>query len=192
MPERSFGRTVRYRRTKLGLSQSQLADLVGRSPSTVRSWESDRSTPNEPKVLFTLAAILGIDERTLFDKAGVERPAIVETSPTIEQALATLAPPTGTTPEPEPRRMPRTETAREPETQAAVAEPGRATTTLTAVPVQELSYVEDPVQRQVYRVRTLAALVALVAMAIALIWAVSQGLDGLGRWWSDLFSQFRL
>jgi transcriptional regulator with XRE-family HTH domain len=33
MPERSFGRTVRYRRTKLGLSQAKLAELVGRSAS---------------------------------------------------------------------------------------------------------------------------------------------------------------
>ena len=31
MPERSFGRTIRYRRTKLGISQAKLGDLVGRS-----------------------------------------------------------------------------------------------------------------------------------------------------------------
>lgn len=66
--------------------------MVGRSPATVRSWESDKSTPNDPAVLSVLSAVIGIDERTLFEKAGVERPVYVETSPTIEEALASLAP----------------------------------------------------------------------------------------------------
>lgn len=90
MPERSFGRTVRYRRTKLGLSQAKLAELVGRSTATIRSWERDQSRPNDPNTLASLAAILGVDERHLFDKADVERP-VAETSPTVEQALATLS-----------------------------------------------------------------------------------------------------
>jgi transcriptional regulator with XRE-family HTH domain len=93
MPERSFGRTVRYRRTKLGLSQAQLAELVGRSAATVRAWERDKSRPNDAKVLSALAAILGVSERQLFEKAEVEQPAPAEeTSPTVEQALATLGP----------------------------------------------------------------------------------------------------
>jgi transcriptional regulator with XRE-family HTH domain len=91
MPERTFGRTVRYRRTKLGLSQTKLAELVGRSTTTVRSWERDRSTPNDASVLFALAAVLGLDDRTLFDKAGMPMPDR-ELSPTVEQALASLAP----------------------------------------------------------------------------------------------------
>src|SRR5918996_1767355 len=91
MPERSFGRTIRFRRTKLGLSQSKLGELVGRSPGTIRSWERDDSTPNDPEVLMALAAVLGVEQRTLFEKAGVNRPEI-ETSPTFEQELATLRP----------------------------------------------------------------------------------------------------
>lgn len=91
MPERSFGRTVRYRRTKLGLSQAKLGELVGRSASTIRSWERDKSHPNETKVLTALSAILGVDERSLFEKAGQEPPE-VEDSPTIEQELASLRP----------------------------------------------------------------------------------------------------
>ncbi|HXV72656.1 MAG TPA: helix-turn-helix domain-containing protein, partial [Acidimicrobiia bacterium] len=93
MPERSFGRTVRYRRTKLGLSQSKLGELVGRSTATIRSWEKDDSRPTDPDVLATLAAILGVSERQLFDKAEVDRPQEVDDSPTVEQALATLRPP---------------------------------------------------------------------------------------------------
>lgn len=93
MPERSFGRTVRFRRTKLGLSQAKLGELVGRSPSTVRSWERDRSMPTETAVLHALSAVLGVDERTLFEKAGQEAPSDQEISPTLEQALASLASP---------------------------------------------------------------------------------------------------
>ena len=94
MARQSFGRTVRYRRTKLGLSQTRLAELVGRSPGTIRSWEAERSIPRDPAVLTTLAAILGVDEALLFERAGVERPAgpALETTPTLEQALASISP----------------------------------------------------------------------------------------------------
>jgi transcriptional regulator with XRE-family HTH domain len=107
MPERSFGRTVRYRRTKLGLSQSKLAELVGRSTPTIRSWERDQSRPSDPKVVAALAAVLDIDENQLFDKVDVERPE-VETSPTVEEALATLSASgaVATAPEPEPESEP--------------------------------------------------------------------------------------
>jgi transcriptional regulator with XRE-family HTH domain len=91
MPERSFGRTVRYRRTKIGLSQAQLGELVGRSASSIRSWERDLSTPTDPSVITALSAILDIDVRALYDKAGVPVPA-EETHPTVEEALASLAP----------------------------------------------------------------------------------------------------
>jgi transcriptional regulator with XRE-family HTH domain len=90
MPDRTFGRTVRYRRTKLGLSQAKLGELVGRSASTIRSWERDKSAPTETGVLRALAAILGVDEKLLFEKAGQELPPHDETSPTVEEALASL------------------------------------------------------------------------------------------------------
>lgn len=91
MPERSFGRSVRYRRTKLGLSQAQLGELVGRSASSIRSWERDVSIPTDPSVIIALAAILDLDEQALFEKAGVDVPT-VESQPTVEEALASLAP----------------------------------------------------------------------------------------------------
>jgi transcriptional regulator with XRE-family HTH domain len=202
MPERSFGRTVRYRRTKLGLSQARLADLVGRSPSTIRSWESDRSTPNDPSILFTLSAILGTDERLLFDKAGVEMPIVMETSPTMEQALASLAPePDSESDAPARSSEGDAEPAVVPDPSAALRqlqpltdpEPTTSTvTTLVAVPASELSYVEDPAQRQMYRVRTLASVVGLVALAVTLLWAAGEGLQSLGEWWSEFFSGLRL
>jgi len=89
MPERSFGRTIRYRRTKLGLSQAKLGELVGRSASTIRAWERDSSLPNDGVVIAALAAVLAVDRRSLFEKAGLEFP-IEETSPTLEEAFASL------------------------------------------------------------------------------------------------------
>lgn len=102
MPERSFGRTVRYRRTKLGISQARLGQLIGRSPATIRSWEADKSLPNDPHVIPVLAAVIGIDAKSLYLKAGIEPPVVEETSPTIEEALASLAPETPDALEPSP------------------------------------------------------------------------------------------
>ena len=205
MPERSFGRTVRYRRTKLGLSQAKLAELVGRSTATVRAWERDKSRPNDPKVLEALAAILGVDERQLFDKAEVETPLFEENSPTVEQALATLAPP-------EPRRTTPAHVA-EPvaveDLSPAPEQPLRHLVGVTAAPayvappdpfvqtvptpsVIDTSYMEDESQRQMYRVRSLATLVAFVALVVAFIWAAGEGLGALGDWWDSFFGNLRL
>lgn len=87
----SFGRSIRYRRTKLGLSQTRLGELVGRSSAAVRSWERDASIPTDVSVLQALSAVLGIDKDVLFEKAGVGVPA-VETSPTVEEVLGSLTP----------------------------------------------------------------------------------------------------
>lgn len=91
MPEMSFGRSVRYRRTKLGLSQARLGELVGRSSAAVRSWEKEASTPTDRNVLRALSAILGMEEEVIFEKAGVDLP-LFETSPTVEEELGSLAP----------------------------------------------------------------------------------------------------
>lgn len=97
MPERSFGRTIRYRRTKLGLSQAKLGELVGRSASTIRAWERDSSLPNDESVITALSAVLAVDRQSLFEKAGLEVP-LEENSPTLEEAFASL----GTEPRPSP------------------------------------------------------------------------------------------
>jgi hypothetical protein len=54
------------------------------------------------------------------------------------------------------------------------------------------SYIEDRSQRQLYRVRTLATMVALVALVVAFIWALGEGLGALGEWWDGFFGQLRL
>lgn len=237
MPERTFGRTVRYRRTKLGLSQAKLGELVGRSATTVRSWERDQTQPNDAAVLTALSAVLGVDERTMFEKAGQTIPE-VETSPTMEQELATLRPSPGESSdsllteedgdpvadvastagaegdrdlavetEEEPNRPTDEHKVDEPEedgdsiaasngsTSSApgyVAPPAPYQTTTAFPPVYEPSYMEDRTQRQLYRVRNLATIVALVALGIALLWAMTESLGALGEWWDQFFGNLRL
>ncbi len=193
MPERSFGRLVRYRRTKAGLSQAQLGELVGRSTATIRSWERDQSKPNDPKVLSALAAILAVSERQLYEKAEVEQPEMVEeSSPTIEQALAELRPPDAEA------AVAQSVAAAEPQRSsvatapAFVAPPERYVTTPVSPTTSELSYVEDASQRQLYRVRTLATVVAVVALVVAFVWALGEGLGALGDWWNEFFGNLRL
>lgn len=268
MPERSFGRTVRYRRTKLGLSQAKLGELVGRSTTTIRSWERDKSRPNDAKVLSALAAILGVDERQLFEKAGVERSAVVEANPTVEEALATLSvrddspEPVETVPEPgepvaeesdesegdesgdvesivfpepeseqiddekrpapRPISVPQTppppvpvarqlavafqgddtvddgsswdiDAAPEDSGKAAYVAPPEPFVQTPLIPtLADVSYIEDQSQRQLYRVRSLATVVAFVALVVAFVWAAGEGLGALGDWWDDFFGNLRL
>lgn len=231
MPERTFGRTVRYRRNKLGMSHAQLAELVGRSTSTIRSWERDKSRPNDPQVVATLAAILGVDERQLFEKADVEPVETFEISPTIEEALASLSieeAPSGdeetrpvSDPVAEPAPLPITvheykldlvelkdhdqgfgsteaELVRERALVGAVDAPGFVAppdpyvqTPLTPS-LTDASYMEDNSQRQLYRVRNLATLVAVVALIVTFIWALGEGIGALGDWWDDFFGNLRL
>jgi len=213
---------VRYRRTKLGLSQSKLGELVGRSTATVRSWERDDSRPTDPDVLATLAAILGVSERQLFDKAEVEVPDQMDDSPTVEQALATLRPPESAASKERHSGEPRVsvvaaDTAavaddgavigrqaafsrddgmraqeRPPTTPAYAAPPDPFVRTPATPSLADASYMEDQSQRQMYRVRTLATMVALVALVVALIWAVQEGFGALDAWWDEFFGNLRL
>lgn len=255
MPERSFGRTVRYRRTRIGLSQAQLGELVGRSASSIRSWERDVSTPTDPSVLNALSAILDIDGRALFDKAGVLTPA-EEARPTVEESLASLASlpleepieetidpdpliastaavaavearldadseleaevhehlppepesddalveepepaidtfylPPEPAPQPEPVGAVQMSSSSEP---AYVSPPEPYLITAPTPPVVEPSYMEDDSQRQMYRVRNLATVVLVVALAILLLWSLSNALDAVGAWWEEFTNTLRL
>ena len=198
MPEWTFGRTIRSRRTKLGLSQTKLGELVGRSPTTVRSWERDKSQPKDAAVITALSAVLGVDERAMFEKAGQKMP-LVEDSPTVEQALATLSPNAvvetddeiGDLKDDSVSDSPRTELeVAAPMTHLAPSEPQVITT--TTHPVHEPPYMDDRMQRQLYRVRSLATIVILVALGIAFLWALTQSLDALGTWWDEFFGSLRL
>ena len=202
MSETTFGRTIRSQRTKLGLSQTRVGELVGRSVSTVRSWERDKSRPNDPGVITALSAVLGIDESVLFERAGLELP-VVEDSPTVEQALATLNPEAVVeNSEPadlenersdiddEPVSQPPLDTSAPVPAYVAPAEPYVITTAIP--PPHEPSYMEDRTQRQLYRVRNLATIVILVSLGIAFLWALTQSFDAFVTWWDEFFGSLRL
>ncbi len=220
-PEMSFGRSVRYRRTKLGLSQTRLGELVGRSAAAVRSWERDSSIPSDPSVLEALSAVLGIEQQVLFDKAGLDAPA-VETSPTVEEALGTLTP---TTPSPAVEQdqgdaeisvdESRSWSYREDPSDELISvgftpipphgdvyatrgDPAFSSPvdpfvlTVPAPPTIEPSYMDDESQRQMYRIRNLSTLVLAVALIVLLFWALGNGWEELNTWWDDFFGQLRL
>ena len=86
-----FGKLVGEHRDRLGLSSSRVAELVGRAPGTVRSWERGRSVPDDPVVVSSLAAVLGIDEQELFVAAGLEPPGPA-TPFSLEETLSSIAP----------------------------------------------------------------------------------------------------
>jgi transcriptional regulator with XRE-family HTH domain len=69
----TFATLVEQGRAATGLSYQRIADLVGRAPSTIRSWERGRSEPNDPEVVAALAAVLDISEDTLLESVGLTR-----------------------------------------------------------------------------------------------------------------------
>ena len=68
----SFGAFVRRAREQAGLTQSRLAQLIGKSPTTIRSWEHGRTHPADPGAVTAMAAVLGLDENELLGQAGFE------------------------------------------------------------------------------------------------------------------------
>ena len=86
----SFGDIVRRGREEAGLSQSRLASLIGKSPTTIRAWEHGRTNPADPQAVAALAAVLGIDETELLGQAGFEAP-VARPRPSARQELTNLA-----------------------------------------------------------------------------------------------------
>lgn len=70
----AFGTEVKTRRVALGMSQARLAELVGRSTSTVRSWERGKTEPS-PDALDALTAVLDINSHD--DETAMGMPAVV-------------------------------------------------------------------------------------------------------------------
>jgi len=86
----SFGDLVRRGREEAGLSQSRLALLIGKSPTTIRAWEHGRTNPADPASVAALAAVLGLNEAELLGRAGFEVP-VARTRPSARQELSNLA-----------------------------------------------------------------------------------------------------
>ncbi len=177
------------------MSQARLGELVGRSAGTIRAWERGSSLPADPAVVTALAAALDLDEADLFRSSGLEPPADAP-APTIEQALQTIAPkgdedvaaagadeaaepPPSPSPSPEPEPVGaspmrgRRIRQRKPPPVAVPAAP------LGWQPV-EPSYLEDPEQKLVYRLRWLYTLAGLLVLVIVLVWASGRMLEAVG------------
>lgn len=73
------------------MSPHRVAELIGRASGTVRAWERGRTVPSDPVVVSSLAAVLAINEETLFRAANLNPPDRHQPL-TIEQELATIAP----------------------------------------------------------------------------------------------------
>ncbi len=52
---------IRDRRQQLGLTQAQLAERIGRAPSTIGSWETGRSRPGDEATVAALRRVLDLD-----------------------------------------------------------------------------------------------------------------------------------
>lgn len=55
----TFGKSIKEQRIKRGLTQAQLAEMLGKAESTVRTWELDRSSPDR-KALYAMCEIFGV------------------------------------------------------------------------------------------------------------------------------------
>ena len=76
-PERALGHRIKNFRTKLGLSQKELAGMAGLTPSTVSQVESSITLPSLP-ALFKLAEVLGVDVGSFFSpKIDGNRPVVL-------------------------------------------------------------------------------------------------------------------
>ncbi|HEY5685018.1 MAG TPA: helix-turn-helix domain-containing protein [Acidimicrobiia bacterium] len=223
-----FGGMIRGAREKLGLSHTRLADLVGRSPSIVRAWERGHTIPDETSVLSSLAAVLGLEERSVFTAAGVTLPG-PRTTRTLEQSLSEIAPtalggpvrtpaPTaqpaapagaGVTPvsplpgddsppsasagrrgnhrSPSPKKGSLSGAVRWLESARSLlrrrstgSRPTASPSATAPAPVQARSYVEDPGQRLLYRMRSLFLLAGIAVMLIVFVWAADGFFDAVG------------
>ncbi|MCR5040760.1 MAG: helix-turn-helix transcriptional regulator [Clostridia bacterium] len=75
-----FGEKVKdLRKTKMRMSQTELANMIGVSLRTVRSWEIDGRRPRNRGVYARLAKALQCDEEYLLGESSVPRRAQLET-----------------------------------------------------------------------------------------------------------------
>jgi hypothetical protein len=69
-----------------------------------------------------------------------------------------------------------------------VVERASPPTVLETTPVGEPSYLEDPEERQQYRLRALITAIAVVALVIVLVWSFGRTTNALGNMWNQFVS----
>jgi transcriptional regulator with XRE-family HTH domain len=188
-----------------------LAEFIGKSPSALRSWEQGRSRPAEVASVRALAAVLGLDEAELIERAGFEPSPEVDPRPTIEQELISLAsdrtvmlpvtdPHGWSRPSPfDPEPGPMIEEPEQPPLPAAVnngaSAPARKVTTVAPpVPffVQSPSYIEDTDEKEFYRRRWALTAGITVFLVVVFLWALDNTFGAIGDFISDFVDSFNI
>ena len=75
MPE-NFGQRLKTLRKKAGLTQPELADLIGVHETTIRRWENDYANSSKPNIGYiqALAKALNVSENDLLNDPAPEKP----------------------------------------------------------------------------------------------------------------------
>lgn len=71
MPGTEFGANLQWERERKGLTQKELARLVGVAPNTLALWERDEQVPRDPHQLVHLAQHLGTTVEALVGGAAL-------------------------------------------------------------------------------------------------------------------------
>ncbi len=167
----TFSHFLRERREALGVGTARFAELVGRSPSTVRGWERGRARPGDPATVAAIAAVLDVDEEMLAALIAGEEVDLPEetTTPPSPVSTAVEVPsffvPTGVSPleDERLRRVPRLPT------------PPRRT-------------VVDRADRGLrYQARVVATIVAIVVLMLVLRWALGGFAEAFGDLRASVF-----
>ncbi len=211
MSEPAFGEIIRRGREKARISQARLGELIGRSPSTIRSWEHGRTRPNDRSYVKAIAAVLGLVEDELIEAAGLDETPEPAVRLTIEQELRSLAsertvmiPVQPAEPAPPPPGDTKVVASEPVEVEAEPVVPivsnGSAPrvrkVTAVAPPapfvVQPTSYVEDQEEREFYWRRWALTAISVLFMAVVFVWALRQAGGALGDLVSEFFNSFNI
>lgn len=184
MDPESFGDLIRRRRQVMGLSQAKLAELMGRTPSTIRSWERNLSAPTDHSVLRTLATVLGLPDSAVLAPLGLTAP---EPAPhkTIDEQLSELRDdgrfdeairPAAKVPAPD----------RSVEVTTVPTRPAPPPAPAVPAPTSAPSYLEIPTERMAYQSRAVLTAAVGFGLLLLLMWALSELRVGIGEVWSSL------
>lgn len=186
-----MGRDLRSRRRALGLTQAALAEAVGTRPVMVGRWERGEGLPSSDEVI-RLSEVLDLDPAVAAGWSAVAlRPA-----PDPGQDAAVPGAPLASSPA---SAAPREWSRRLSLLSGLVAVRRRRLRPLpgdfgdnavSPVPGPRLpgeSYLDDPVEQRRYTLRWALTLLVLGILAIGLVWALAELLEG----WSAFLDLFR-
>lgn len=187
-----FADRIRDRREALGLTQAQVAERVGRSPSTIGAWEAGRSRPADAATMATLVSLLGLtdvdadgeDVRVELDDDGLtvdlaDRPKVNGGHRELNGVHATSNGVGGPVDDAEDEEV----QAIEPATVVVAKDRRTAERVAERIPGPTTVGLVESVRTDVdtlYLVRLVATVAALVAFAVIFVWALGHVADELG------------